>query len=585
MNSEISIALSSDRKFLTYTRVTIASILCHHRRNISFYLLHSGLSARDCQSLADMVAALGTHCRLVPLDQRGSVWQGFPTTKYLTEAAYYRLSLPSLLPNLDKVIYLDGDILVLDDIQEVWDLDLSQVSCAAMKVYNHEHRFEALRGRECFNSGFMCFNLARMREKHAEERFRETAIQFRDQLQLLDQDILNLVFVDDCLALPRRWNVTTGIYGRQGNYANIPEEEAIAMLRAPSAVHFTTKWKPWRFRQKVVHPHGFLYPRYAGLAGCPWWFRFKLFLKYFRDREPPVNEWVRKYGDSLRRAPLRALASEDLRRAQLLQLKVLREIQRVCQKHEVPFFLIGGSLLGAVRHDGFIPWDDDLDIGMLREDYDRFLEVAPVELADEYWLQHWENDLTYGHLFAKVQLKNTRWAIAGAQEVMAKQGLYVDIFPFDRIPSGTAAQGRHYRQAKHARRLLRLKTGYEIRQKNWFLTVRQRFLEVYASLLSVPNIHGRIQMMYAEGRRQADAQDPVCTAIGADYYGSAQPERLFRELVPHRFEDGEFPIPRDFDAILKHHYGDYMTLPPEEQRTTHGVYDFNFGPYGDSTHA
>lgn len=585
MNSEISIALSSDRKFLVNTGVTIASILCHHRGNITFYLLHSGLSARDYRPLDDLVKRLGIDCRFIPLDLKDSVWKGFPTTKYLTEAAYYPLSLPSLLPNLDKVIYLDGDILVLDDIQEVWDLDLSHASCAAMKVFNHENRFESLRGHDCFNSGFMCFNLALMRKNHAEERFRETAITFSDQLRLLDQDVLNLVFVDDCLPLPRRWNVTTGIRGRQGNYANIPEEEAIAIFRAPAAVHFTTKWKPWRFRQKVVHPYSFLYPRYAGLAGAPWWFRFKLFLKYLRWREPQVPAWARKYGDSLLRAPARALSPGDLRQAQRLQLKILHEIQRVCQKHDLSFFLIGGSLLGAVRHDGFIPWDDDLDIAMLRPDYDRFLEVAPSELSAEYCAQHWENDLTYGHLFAKVMLKNTRWAIAGSRNIMAKQGLYVDIFPFDRIPSRPDAQKKHYRQAKQASRLLRLKTGYELKQKNWFLTFRQYFLGFQASLLPLPSLHRRIQAMYEAGRRQADAAIPFCTAIGANYYGSARPEELFRDLVPHRFEDGEFPIPRDYDAILKHHYGDYMTLPPEEQRGTHGVYDFCFGPYGDSTHA
>lgn len=584
MKSNIHIIMSSDRKFLTNTKVTMASILCHHRKNITFYLMHSGLSAKDYQPLMQLTADMGIDCRFLPMELKNNIWKGLPTTKYLTEATYYRLSLPSLLPDIDKVIYLDGDILVLDDIQEIWDIDLTQHCCAAMKVYNQTHRFETLSGRDCFNAGFMYFNLELMRKKHIEERFQETAIKFKNQLRLFDQDILNLVLVDDCLPLPRRWNVTTGMSARNGGYANIPEEEVIEMHRSPSAVHFTTKWKPWHFRQKVVHPHSALFPVYAGLADCPWDFRFKLFIKYLWYRQPPVNDWARKFGDSLLQGPLSPLTPESLRQAQLLQLKIMHEIQRVCRKHSLKFFLIGGSLLGAIRHNGFIPWDDDLDIGMLREDYERFLEFAPTELSEEFWVQHWQNDLSYGHVFAKVQLKNTRWHIAGAQKVVAKQGLYVDVFPFDRIPSKPTDQQKHYRMVKSVTSLLRLKTGYEIKQKNWYLTIRQKLRSIYASLLPVWKIHSRVHAMYQAGCSLADEQNPVCTAIGANYFGSARPEKMFRELVLHSFEDGDFPIPRDFDAILQHQYGDYMTLPPPNQRMVHGVYDFSFGPYGDSSH-
>lgn len=585
MSSEIHIALSSDRKHLTNTRVTLVSILCRHRRDIVFYLLHGGLQERDYRPLAEVVATLGINCRFIPLQVKDNAWQDFPTGKSVAETSYYRLSLPSLLPDLDRVIYVDSDVVVFDDVQELWDLDINQYSCVAMKIHDYADHLEPLRGYDGFNAGVMCFNLDMMRKNHAEKRFQEAGEKFKDKLKMGGQDILNLVFRDECLALPCRWNVTSGIYQRTGSYANIPEEEALEILRAPSAVHFTTTNKPWLLGEKtVVHPHSILYPSYAALADCPLWFRVKMFLKYPWRGKLEVSEWVQKYGDPLV-ATARPLAPNELRQAQLLELKILHEIQRVCREHDIQFFLIAGTLLGAIRHGGFIPWDDDLDVAMLREDYDRFLEIAPNELGEEFWINHSEKELTYGHLFAKVMLKNTRWSSGGLQNIMSRKGVYVDIFPFDRIPSQPNAQKKQNRQARKYRRLLRLKTKFPSKNDKWLPAFRQSLATLWASLLPLPTIHRRIRQMFAEGRRQADANSPICTSIGPAYYGCARPEELYRDLVLHRFEDGEFPIPRNYDDILTHRYGDYMKLPPENKRRTHSINDFCFGPYGGSPDA
>ena len=99
----------------------------------------------------------------------------------------------------------------------------------------------------------------------------------------------------------------------------------------------------------------------------------------------------------------------QLRLCQLRQLSIAKEIQRICKKHKIIFFLNAGTLLGAVRHQGFIPWDDDLDVGMLRSEYDRFIDIASKELDEAYFLQTWDSDPKYPMPFAKIRLNGTKY--------------------------------------------------------------------------------------------------------------------------------------------------------------------------------
>ena len=98
---------------------------------------------------------------------------------------------------------------------------------------------------------------------------------------------------------------------------------------------------------------------------------------------------------------------EVLQKVQPILLDMLREIHRVCTEHQIPYVLYRGTFLGAVRHQGFIPWDDDMDVAMLREDYDRFCRIAPEALGKDYCFQNWHTDENYAHPFGKVRRRGT----------------------------------------------------------------------------------------------------------------------------------------------------------------------------------
>ena len=134
------------------------------------------------------------------------------------------------------------------------------------------------------------------------------------------------------------------------------------------------------------------------------------------------------------------MSNNNLRTLQLIELKILLEIKRVCETNNIKYFLIGGTLLGAVRHNGFIPWDDDIDIGMMRDEYKRFLEVFPLSKGDEYTLETTETDSGHAYLYGKVRLSGTTFQEERNKNVLENQGIWVDVFPFDNIPNSRVKQ-------------------------------------------------------------------------------------------------------------------------------------------------
>ena len=130
------------------------------------------------------------------------------------------------------------------------------------------------------------------------------------------------------------------------------------------------------------------------------------------------------------------MTNSKLRKVQLTELEILEKIDEICKKNNINYFLIGGTLLGDVRHKGFIPWDDDIDIGMLREDYEKFINVCLKNgaLGKDYYLHCNESDDDYFIPFIKVKKNNTTFAEKNIENINTHKGIFLDIFPYDNVP-------------------------------------------------------------------------------------------------------------------------------------------------------
>lgn len=274
------------------------------------------------------------------------------------------------------------------------------------------------------------------------------------------------------------------------------------------------------------------------------------------------------------------MPQEDLRKAQLLMLKILKEVHRVCEENNIKYFLSDGTLIGAVRHNGFIPWDDDVDIGMLREEYEKFCKIAPEKLGDEFFFQTIETDPGYGFQFGKVLLRGTKWIDPiSIHSNKVCGGMYLDIFPYDKICKNKIKQKLHYLKYRFVIGIIFVKQNYKFADKLSFSLKFKRLIKsIVASILPLKLFikwREKICRSYENHR----TEDILVTKYGGNFYKNQNELLSLKELILHKFEDEQFYIPRDYDIVLRNLYGDYMILPPEEKRQGHGILEYDFGTY------
>lgn len=245
-----------------------------------------------------------------------------------------------------------------------------------------------------------------------------------------------------------------------------------------------------------------------------------------------------------------------------VELDLMQTVINICDTEKIDYFLIGGSLLGAIRHQGFIPWDDDIDIGMRRSDYQRFITVANRYLdPNTYFLQTGASDPDYALSYMKLLDVNTY--IEEKNNVNnAFKGVFVDIFPFDKIPDDDAlrrSQMMHYK-LEDAAILLRL-------NYNFVKTPLRNILKKKtAQQLAEVNAQKQDREGYMRLYEQSDSRTYKNLASQYDYDKEILSSAELTELVTTPFENMTVKIPQAYDQILTRMYGDYMQLPPADQR-------------------
>lgn len=273
--------------------------------------------------------------------------------------------------------------------------------------------------------------------------------------------------------------------------------------------------------------------------------------------------------------------SEALSHLQAAELKILDAIASLCAKFDINWWLDGGTCLGAMRHNGFIPWDDDIDIGMMRSDYERFCELAPRELQPGFSLHNSQNTDCYAAMFSKVYMDGTRFENQEGRDAGSAMGIFVDVFPYDYLYVDANLRAQQIKTASSAQRL-----SYLYHSGSISVPHKGMLGEIEKAVCVL--LHS-IERMRCKDPRQY--QDRFDNAIGDDSVGQISNECLTLawpnmapvpgdDILPTsraKFEGRSYPVPRYTERYLTTMYGDWKSIPAPEDRHTHLPLLIDFG--------
>lgn len=254
---------------------------------------------------------------------------------------------------------------------------------------------------------------------------------------------------------------------------------------------------------------------------------------------------------------------------QKIELEILDELDRICKLKQIPYQLAYGTLLGAVRHKGFIPWDDDIDVFMERNDYERFLQEGAPELGNEYFLQTCYTDPNTVIQFAKIRKKGTIYAERSDSASVICNGIWVDIFPLDHVRPGTLADW--YQRLRIAIYYGIITSSVKNRIKSCQSVSKKCLRFVFSGLLRIiPKrmFDKRFQSVvrkYSSGETGylAHLTNGISSGMQHSYI---VPSGDYYHMTKLEFCKRMYPVPEDYDHVLTILYGDYMRLPQEEKR-------------------
>lgn len=261
------------------------------------------------------------------------------------------------------------------------------------------------------------------------------------------------------------------------------------------------------------------------------------------------------------------MRDDILQQVQQTELEIATEVFRVCKAHNIRCSLVGGTAIGAIRHKGFIPWDDDIDIAMPRADFERFIEVCKTDLDPRYFLQCFDTERNCAFIFGKVRKNDTYMPEEYSRHIDMHQGVWVDIFIYDNVSDYPQVRANDLRQLLLYKNLLIIKTGYKLPRNK--TSIKDRIAFAAAKCITFFMSAGKLKQKCAEiMKRHSDENTQYIFPYGGAYSSDKElmPCNLFDDLIEVDFEDQQFPIFSNYDHYLTSLFGDYMTPPPPDKR-------------------
>lgn len=261
----------------------------------------------------------------------------------------------------------------------------------------------------------------------------------------------------------------------------------------------------------------------------------------------------------------------DIQEVQRIQLRVFKAIAAICEEYAIPYYLSGGTLLGAVRHKGFIPWDDDLDIQIPRPDYIRFIEVLQKGVLPEEFTFSWLTDATHIVPFLKIYYTESLIVEAKIEPAYRETKIWVDVFPIDGLPQNKFLLYANYFIAKQMRNLLY--TGIVSPESlKGFERVGTILLKPISRLIGPNRLAGLIDK-FSQRKNFYESAVIGCLVWGISA-GEALEKGKYLPIIKLSFEGVLASCPKAYDEHLRNLYGDYMQAPPVEDRYSHSAGEY-----------
>ena len=262
----------------------------------------------------------------------------------------------------------------------------------------------------------------------------------------------------------------------------------------------------------------------------------------------------------------RELPDKEIKSIARIQLEMLKEVDRLCRLEDIPYSIDGGTFLGAVRQQGFIPWDPDIDVIMLRGDYERFYRTAINNIdKSRFFLQEERTDENYRWGFTKIRRKGTSFVREGQEHLKMRTGIFIDILIMDNVPDCIVIRKLFLLFCCYCRFVMWSEVGKKTEKKAF-----KRFLYKCANHIPASFVFKQLRAV----RGMCNSADTELVRYMTCRYTYNKKlcgieRRFFDFFAEYRFEGAKFKGFAEYDAYLTQLYGDYMQLPPEEKRKSH----------------